>query len=219
MDRDIGISGCSTVPKEAVELSNTVGRDLEEVHRAHHALAELYFDQIINKVNKFVDDNYRPAFIEKFADEFKLDEKVEKILREDPEKLQPVMTRFMTIATERVEKKRKELLQPIDSQRREVLTNIDMAHRQIQAAQAIVAGHLASVRKVHDVQGEILSKVGLGDMRERIADRTSKVSDAVNDFVQKGSEINAGIDTAKGKIDKLDEAINAAKEKLSKLDI
>jgi hypothetical protein len=212
-----GIAGCSTVPKEAVELSNTVGRDIEEVHRSHRALAELYFDQMIDEVNSFVDKTYRPAFIAKFADEFKLDDKVKLIVREDPQKLMPVMTRFVTVATERIEKKRNELLTPIKAQRRDVLANIDMAYRQIQAAQAIVTGHLASVRKVHDVQNEMLAKVGLGDVRERIATKTSEVSKTVADFVNKGKKIDSGIDTAKGKIAKLDTAIAEVREKLSKL--
>jgi hypothetical protein len=212
-----GIAGCSTVPKEAVELSNTVGRDIEEVHRSHRALAELYFDQMIDEVNSFVDKTYRPAFIAKFADEFKLDDKVKLIVREDPQKLMPVMTRFVTVATERIEKKRNELLTPIKAQRRDVLANIDMAYRQIQAAQAIVTGHLASVRKVHDVQNEMLAKVGLRDVRERIATKTSEVSKTVADFVNKGKKIDSGIDTAKGKIAKLDTAIAEVREKLSKL--
>lgn len=213
----LAVLGCSAVPKEAVELSNTVGRDIDEVHRSHHALAELHFDEMIDAVNLFVDDTYRPAFIAKFAEEFKLNDQVERILREDPEKLLPVMTRFVTTATERVEKKRKQLLGPITDQRREVLANIDLAYRQIQSAQAMVTGHLASVRKVHEVQNEMLAEVGLGDVRERIAARTSQVSSAVKDIVSKGKEIDSGIDSAKAKIDKLDEAIADARNKLSKV--
>lgn len=210
-------TGCSTIPVEAVELSNTVGRDLEEVHRSHHALAELHFDKTITEVNLFVDETYRPAFIAKFAREFKLNDKVKMILKRDPEKLLPVMTRFVTIATERIEKKRKELLGPIEAQRREVLENIDLAHRQIQSAQAIVSGHLASVAKVHEVQSEMFAKVGLGDVRERIAAKTSEVSNAVKDIVSKGKEISSGVDTAKEKIEKFDAAIAKARDKLSKL--
>jgi len=127
------------------------------------------------------------------------------------------MTRFVTIATERIEKKRKELLGPIEDQRREVLTNIDLAHRQIQSAQAILMGHLASVVKVHEVQNEMMAKVDLGDVRERIAVKTSKVSNAVKDIVSKGKEINSGIGAAKEKIAKFDEAIAEAKDKLSKM--
>lgn len=210
-------SGCSTVPKEAVELSNTVGRDLEEVHRAHHALAELYFDQTIDKLNAFIDDTYRPAFIAKFAEEFKLNDQIKRILDKDPDKLLPVLTGFVTIATERIEKKRDELLAPIQTQRREVLTSIDIAHRQIRAAQAIVTGHLASVRKVHEVQNQLLAEVGLEDVRQRIAARTASVSDAVADIVKQGKKIDAGADVAQDKLEKLDAAIDKAKDKLTEL--
>jgi prefoldin subunit 5 len=211
------LTGCTTVPKEAVELSNTVGRDLDEMHRSHRALAELHFNQLINEVNVFVDGTYRPAFIAEFAAEFELDDKVAMILRQDPEKLLPVMTRFMTIATERIEKKRSQLLEPIETQRREVLSSIDMAYGQIQSAQSMLTAHLASISKAHEAQDEMLAEVGLGDVRERIAAKTSEVSDAVKIIVSKGKEIDSGIDTAKDKIEKLDAAIAEAREKLSKL--
>ena len=50
-----GLGACDLVPQEAVELSNTVGRDLEEVHRAHRALAELHFQRIEDDINNFID--------------------------------------------------------------------------------------------------------------------------------------------------------------------
>lgn len=209
------MAGCSTVPKESVELSATVGRDLEEVHRAHRALAELHFDQIIGEVNAFVDETYRPAFIEQFAEEFRLADNIKKVLREEPAKLLPVMTGFVRIATERIENKRRALLGPIEAQRRAVLTSIDEAHRQIQSAQAIVTGHLASVRKVHDVQNEILAKAGLGDVRERVATKTSEVSDTVADMISKGKVLDAKVKNATEKITALDKAMDEAKDQLS----
>lgn len=162
-----GVSAYDQVPKEAVELSNTVGRDLEEVHRAHRALAELHFGTIEKDINRFIDTTYRPAFIRQFAEEFKLNDQIALILVQDPEKLLPVLTRFVEISVSRIEAKRAELVDPLLTQKHAVITEIDNAHRQIQAAQAVVTGHLASVRNVREVQNEILAGVGLGDRTDQ----------------------------------------------------
>ncbi|WDP86961.1 MAG: hypothetical protein HUN05_19035 [Desulfobacter sp.] len=50
------LSSCASVPKASIELANTVGRDLEEVHRAHRALASLLFDIMEKDINKFIDE-------------------------------------------------------------------------------------------------------------------------------------------------------------------
>lgn len=211
----ITIASCDVVPKEAVELSNTVGRDLEEVHRAHRALAELHFGSIENRVNMFVDETYRPAFIKAFATEFKLDEKVLIILEKDPSKLLPVLTRFVETATKRIEKKRAELIEPIQKQKTDVIAEIDAAHRQIQAAQAVVTGHLASVRKVREVQNEILAKVGLKDIRQKVASKTAEISQKVGEFVVKGQEIEGQIGNAAAKISQIDGLIEKLKAAVS----
>jgi hypothetical protein len=56
---------CAQVPKESVELSATVGRDVAEVYIAHRELAVILYERIENDVNKFVDDIYAPYQIRK----------------------------------------------------------------------------------------------------------------------------------------------------------
>ena len=203
----LALAACDLVPREAVELSNTVGRDLEEVHRAHRELADLHFDRIEGDVNSFIDDIYRPQFIQSFANEFELDRKVVLIVEQDPGGLLMVLERFVVTATERVEAKRRELLEPIQAQRASVIEEIDAAHRQIQSAQAVVTGHLASVRKVREVQNEILAEVGLADVREKVAETTSRVSGRVAEFVETGRELDAKLGSASERIAEIDNKI------------
>ena len=214
----LGTAACDTVPRESVELSNTVGRDLEEVHRAHRALAQLHFGKIEDDINRFIDDTYRPAFIARFAGEFRLNDQIERILRDDPAKLLPVLTRFVTVAVERIEKKRTELLAPLREQKNSVIEEIDSAHRQIQAAQAVVTGHLASVMKVREVQNEFLAKAGLGGVREKIAKTTATISDKVDGFVRTGEKIRAEADSIESSVRDAAARVKAIADKVSKID-
>lgn len=52
----ITLIACVEVPKESVELSVTIGRDLGDVHRANRELATRYFDRIKDDVNRFGDE-------------------------------------------------------------------------------------------------------------------------------------------------------------------
>lgn len=202
------VGACAEVPREAVELSATVGRDLEEVHSAHVALAKLHFEQSKNQVNDFIDDVYRPAFIAKFAVEAQLDRAVRETIETEPEKLLEGLSNFVMIAHERIEAKRRTLLRPVEEQEAAVIEEIDAAHSQLQAAQAIVTGHLASVRKVHDVQNELLANVGLTDLRAKIATKTADVSTKVGELVSRGEEINVTIEDAIEKINDIDARID-----------
>lgn len=213
-----GVVACATVPDESVELSNTVGRDLEEVHRAHRALADLHFSRIEQDINHFIDETYRPAFIRSFAEEFKLDVKVTQVVDRDPDKLLPLLTRFVQVANSRIEAKRAELLDPIQTQKTLVISEIDAAHRQIQAAQAVVTGHLASVRKVREVQNESLAKAGLDDLRTKIATATADVSERVAGFVEKGHQIETQADSAAARVQELDAKIDEFKTALEQRD-
>jgi hypothetical protein len=57
------LCACASTPKQAVQLSVTVGRDVEAVHAAHVALVKRYFDRMEADVNAFVDGTYRPYMI------------------------------------------------------------------------------------------------------------------------------------------------------------
>ena len=62
------LAGCAQVPKQAVELSATVGRDVAQVYQSHKAIATLLYDRIKKDVNKFVDNVYAPYQIKNIVD-------------------------------------------------------------------------------------------------------------------------------------------------------
>ncbi len=59
------VGGCAQVPKESVELSATVGRDLAEIKKSHLALVDIYYEDVIEDINMFVDKVYMPYQVNK----------------------------------------------------------------------------------------------------------------------------------------------------------
>ena len=207
----LGIVACDTVPDEAVTLADTVGRDLEEVHRAHRELANLLYGRVEAEINHFIDDTYRPAYIALFAENFDLPDAIQQAMRDDPDDLLDLLTDFVSQATVDIEAKRRELLEPIQAENTMVIEEIDAAHRQIQQGHDVVVSHLRSVRAVRDTQNELLSEVGLGDLRQRIATRTAEVSSRVGDLVVRARGAETQIDSAAERIGELDEMIDELK--------
>ena len=184
--------GCAQVPKESVELSATVGRDLAEIRKSHIALIDIYYGGLIANINRFIDDVYLPYQIQQTLsdDLIKSDmlSTIEAASRTDTsgqaqkDALQKLQD-FHLIIHEDVENYRKLQLKPVQDQYQTVLTNVNQSYEQIHYANSIVTGHLASVVKVHDTQSELLEKLDLGNFNtnisKKIADRSDKISELI----------------------------------------
>ena len=57
------LAGCAQVPKESVELSATLGRDLQEVQRSHRQAIELLFDRELERITNYLENVATPTFI------------------------------------------------------------------------------------------------------------------------------------------------------------
>ena len=219
------LSACAQVPKESVELSTTVGRDIAEMHRSHKALAIIIYDRIKKDVNRFVDDVYAPYQIGRLLradyDDFKSGDPdslftvINKAVKQpDDNQAQkntlPYMQIFLEIVREEIESFRKELLDPVLKQEKELLSAIDRSYNQIHYANSIVTGHLASVVKVHDAQDEVLKEFGAEGLREEIGTKLAETSRKVSEITNQAEKLDV-------KMADMEDNIKDWKEKFSKL--
>ncbi len=221
------IVGCAQVPKESVELSATVGRDIAKVHRSHRDLVKVVYDRMRADVNRFVDDVYAPHQIR-----FIMMEEVRKRNSNDVEdkktsllllidaafkegadpKLQILTISAMTATGKKiradVESMRAELLRPLNDQETELLGAIDRSYIQIHYANSIVTGHLSSVAKVHDVQTELLEAIGVDiNLREEIGTKLANTSKIVGNLVDDAEKGLKTLEDAKKKGEEIRAAI------------
>lgn len=189
------IAGCASVPQQAVDLSLTAGRDLDAVHRAHLTLLDSYFDRMESDVNAFVDSEYRAYSIDRNMRDFKLVEKIrDPSMVGDGVDALDVMEVFVEGIVGDIESFRSSLLGPVRSQRVQVRTEVEDAYRRIQDAQAIVTAHLASVRRVHDLQDEMLAKARVEGLREKFIETTAKSADTISKLTKKTEYVSGKMD-------------------------
>jgi DNA anti-recombination protein RmuC len=184
------LASCAQVPQEAVELSATVGRDLAEVHRAHRALAVSYFRRMKGDVDRFIDTQYRPFMISATLRDTELVEKI----KAKPEQAAALLDTFLRLNNAQAEKYRAELHAPLVRQETQVLQAIDDAYQNLQNANAVVTGHLASVRKVFDAQNEALRKANLEGLREKAGTKLAELSEKVGGWVEKAARGEEKVD-------------------------
>lgn len=220
----LALVACADVPEEAVTLSVTIGQDLEEVQRSHKELAIRYFKRSRDDVNRFIDDVYAPAFVSKALTEVTYEYEPNQpemtflpILQAEIAKLNAgeagadplfYMQFVVQEAVATIEQTRVDFLKPIDEREREVLRAIDDAYGKVRNAHAIVTGHLASVRRVQQVQEELLSDVGLKDIRKKFIDKAADVSDKASDLLNKARKASDSIDDLDAKIDEVKDLWN-----------
>jgi hypothetical protein len=214
----LSLSGCAQIPKESVELSATVGRDLAEMRKSHIALVDLYYQRLFTDINKFIDDVYLPFQLQNTLEdpEIKNDllDSIEKASRQSStgsaqkEALDKIKI-FLLEITNEVESFRKDQLKPVKEQYTTLLTNLNQAYDQIHYANSIVTGHLASVLKVHDTQDEILAKLNLTNFRTTVGKGLSDLSEEIGTLTNLAKEKNQNIDDI---VKKFKELINSKKQ-------
>lgn len=210
------LSACAQVPKQAVELSATVGRDIAQVYQSHKEIATLLYDRIKKDVNKFVDNVYAPYQIKKQLkddyDDFKSGNKdslfaVLNYAVNHPDDSQAqlntleYMEIFLEVVREDIESFRQEQLSPVMIQEQELLSAIDRSYNQIHYANSIVTGHLASITKVYDAQDQILKEFGIEGLRKDIGETLAETSRKVSEYTDQAKKIDEKLDETEKNIE------------------
>lgn len=173
---------CASVPKEAVELSYTVGEDIEAVHLSYRALISQHFQNLRAQANQFLDQQWTPSFLKDFIEKGELQTYCQD---RDPVKAFDGVSLWVEAAIEEIGKKRKGLLDPIDQDEKMLIASVDEAFARLVRANAIITAHLNSLRKVQEVQDEALKSLKLKDMRDKINQQFITASERAEDAIQK----------------------------------
>jgi hypothetical protein len=222
------LNSCVSVPKETVQLSRVIGKDLTVLQNSHTTMVELFYTEIINNINAFIEEVYAPfiinyvlkgelknyknnvspsifGVISKAASDGAGKSETAKVLIE--------MSDFLKAANAQIEKKRNELLDPIQKQKDAMLRNINTSYENTRRANSSVTNYLQSVLSLKESQREILSIVGLKGMDEALNNTLLKVSDVTKSLLIEGKEIDIESDDAFDKIKKIADKIKSITNK------
>ncbi|ARV05239.1 hypothetical protein BTO04_00375 [Polaribacter sp. SA4-10] len=220
------LNSCVSVPKETVQLSKLIGKDLIVLQRSHKTMVELFYKEIINNIDGFIEDVYAP-FIIHYVLKGELDsfnnqrpsifgaiEDAGKIGgKAETEKAFNEMTDFLKAANTQIKKKTNELLDPIQKQKDSVIRNINTSYENTRRANSSVTNYLQSILNLKESQKEVLSIVGLQGKDEELNNTLLKVSEFTKSLLTEGRKIDIKSDDAFDKMKTISDKIKSITNK------
>ena len=182
--------GCPTVPKESVELSYTIGNDLEQIHQSYKLLIQRYFDSLRREINRAIDQVFIPAYINDFV-------KTGGLIQAAQTQRSDLVEFWARTAVETLDKERRDRLAPINEAERDLLKSVNEAFDRAVRANATITAHLNSIRKVKEVQDEVLESLKLKDLRDQVnnalaeaSNKAESITKQINDATEELKEIS-----------------------------
>ena len=167
-------AGCVTMPPEAAELSVEVGKRVSAIEDSHVRLLHAFFAEKRKQIDRFIEQEWVPAFAENVFANAKMVEYWDTIVSENnkQDRLRFVVSAGGKIQAQ-INSKRMELVGPLDELERRLETKIRTEYNQVRAMNNSLTGLLTSASKVAESRNRYLEMLGVTDQRmARVIDRT-----------------------------------------------
>ena len=183
--------GCSaTVPKEVVELSYKMERDMVQVQSTYIYLVKQHIRLLKLQRENYLKNEWIPQYVRSWIEDGQLiamangrveyDEEADKFFPvTDPNRqnqLQGVVL-WAEAAVFVIDEKRQSLIKPLELAEAQVIDSINQSFSLLLRGNKTITAHLNSIRNVQDVQNDLLSKVELDGLRDKLNMQLSQLSD------------------------------------------
>lgn len=182
---------CTSIPKEAAELSYTVGQDIQELHKGYRETVRTYFEQLRARGLDVIDNRWKPVYLKSNVEESGLFAHLQDLTISESERYDD-LEYWMLGALEDISAKRTEFLDSLQRREDTLMARIDDAFSRVIRANGVVTGHLHSLVKVKTVQDDLLRSAGLGALRDSIV---SGIANASEFATQATAELEAATRT------------------------
>ncbi|WP_162984951.1 hypothetical protein [Mesonia aquimarina] len=158
------ISACASIPKEAPELSQHLGVELQELENAHLNLVKSFFQQEKQKVRKFVDEKWLPLYATNFFEEPAIENVWQQVVvsgnKED--RLQFIVKTAPKLQ-QQINLKYQELITPLNQLELELTTSIRAKYNNAKSINQSLTSYLYSAADVAENRQRYLDMVGVSE--------------------------------------------------------
>lgn len=206
-------TGCSSVPKESVDLSYQIGQDTESLHQSYRKLIRVHFDTIRQIYEDQWTEKVLVPYVKSYVEETRLSEivagkivwdaKQEQFVAPTPGReavqFMDTMQTWSKEFSETTQKLKKDFMAPIDKAESDLIDSVDEAFAQVARGNAAISAQLASLRSVQDTQDKLLDKAGMKDIRQKVVDGLAKASEDAANLTKRVDEATKKVEEAKNK--------------------
>jgi hypothetical protein len=185
------VVGCAAnVPKEVVELSYKMEKDLMELESTYVLLVKQHFTLLRSQREGYLKNEWAPRYIKSWVTDGQLiemsngsvfydeesDEFIPITTPKPAEQLRGVFL-WADAAVADIDDKRAKLLNPLIDAEQKLLADIQKGFSLIRLSNQTISAHLNSIREVQDVQNNILEQHGWSELRDNINTKLGELSD------------------------------------------
>jgi hypothetical protein len=180
-------SGCASIPPEAPELSAELGNRISAIEVSNVTLLHRFFDMKRREVDRLIEQEWVPLFAENIFSDPIISRDWNTIVSENnkQERLK-FLVKLGPKLQEEINKKRLELIKPLDVLEREIENRIRTEYSQAKAINNSLTSFLLSASKVAETRKRYLEMVGITD--EKIGEVINETDEAVSNLLVKGRD-------------------------------
>lgn len=183
--------GCTNIPPEAPELSVELGNRISAIEQANMTLLNRFFDLKREEVDRFIEEKWMPIFAEEIFKNSHIQSVWNIIVRENkPEQNLKFLLVIAPKLQEKINSKRKELIDPLDNLEREIETNLKSEYDQAKSINNSITSFLFSASKVSENRDRYFKILGIEDAK--IGDAIDKIDSSVNNLLEIGTNVSEG---------------------------
>lgn len=196
------LTGCASIPPEAPELSGQLGTRISAIEAAHTRLLEQFFAEKRRRVDDFVQEVWVPTFAAEFFGDAKVDEVWREVVAsKDPKDRLKFITLVGPRLQEKINKKRLELVKPLEDLEREVKSKLKIDYDQARSINNTLTSFLQSASKIEENRKRYLELIGISEKQvDKYIDQTDE---AVSELVGKAKDVQNKVKDAEVFIDKI----------------
>ena len=156
----MSIGGCASIPPEAPELSAQLGSRISSLEAAHVRLLQEFFSEKRRRVDDFVQEVWVPIFAQEFFGDPRVDAVWQQVVQsQDPKDRLKFITLVGPKLQEKINKKRVDLIQPLDELESTIRTRLKSEYDQTRAINNTLTAFLQSASKVEENRKRYLDTV------------------------------------------------------------
>lgn len=204
--------GCATIPHEAPELSTELGNRINTIQDANLTLLHRFFDLKKGDVDRFIQNEWVPTFAEEIFSDEKMKKIWDTIVKENnpSDQLKFLVTTGPKLQ-EKINKKRTELISPLDDLERRIEQQIRDEYEQARSINNTITSFLLSASKLVKNRNRYLEMGGINN--DKVGQTIDEVNDAVNDLLKLGKKAEEKVSKAEEYLTKLREIRDSLQSK------
>lgn len=201
-----GLYSCASLPKEAVEMTLLLDKQLDALQQSHLDIVELYCSEREKRAISFLDNEWYSTYLNNLFEKDYVEDIWQQIVDSQDKQERMLMIKALTqVSQEEYNAQKVILMAPITESRTELRKIILSEYQKAKDMNLTVTNNIASVHDVQEIRKNYLSKaVDIDKIESQIEKSTNKIDsvfnktqDLIDKYKKNEDKINKIIDKLK----------------------